>query len=230
MSDLAAEEQPIVISAEHLEPVPDTRIELERGMSYAAWLTITLAALCVIAFLWELTSGALADEQSIVSAGALERERVLSGELWRLFSSMFLHGGADHLLGNLLGNLLALYVLGMACEHVVGMRRMGLVYLLTGTAGGLLTMCLDDRPTVGASGAIFGLLGFLAALLYRHRKQIVVRENRIVVVLGVWAAYQLLLGFFDPLVANWAHIGGLLSGVALALVTSLGVPRWEPSL
>jgi rhomboid protease GluP len=218
MHDAPTDEQPIVISAEHLESVAaqDPRVELERGMSYAAWLTMAVGALCVAAFVWEIMIGALGSQDGLLSAGALMRQRVLDGELWRLFSSMFLHAGFDHLLGN----MLVLYVLGMACEHAIGRGRMALVYLFTGLIGGLLTILMDDRPTVGASGAIFGLLGFLIAFLYRHRKRIMVRENRIAVVLAIWAAYQIFMGFLDPAIANWAHIGGLLSGAGLGLVVT----------
>jgi rhomboid protease GluP len=68
---------------------------------------------------------------------------------------------------------------------------------------------------VGASGAIFGIMGAVIATLYLYRDRFQVRDKRIGVVLAVWAAYALALGAVSPMVDNAAHVGGLLGGTLL---------------
>lgn len=201
------------ISDAMLAPAVPAKRQFEKGMAYLAWTTLVVMLVCAAVFVWEIATGALVDEPSIIAAGALHRDSVAAGEFWRLGSSMFLHGSFDHLMGN----LLALYVLGVAAEHALGVKRFLLVYLASGLASGLLSMTIDPRPTVGASGAIFGLIGFLVVFLYRYRHSLVLDDRRIAGILAIWAAYQVLLGFLSPLIANFAHIGGFLGGALLAL-------------
>jgi rhomboid protease GluP len=199
------------------EPV-DTRIDFERGMSYAAPATLAIIALCSAIFGWQIATGALESEEAIIDAGALVTDRLARGEAWRLLSSMFLHGSAEHLFGN----MVALYILGLACEHAFGSATMLAIYAIAGIAGGLASAAFVPMPTVGASGAIFGLMGCAVAMLARRRRELHVRDARIGIVLGVWALWQLGLGLVSPMVANMAHIGGLLAG---ALLGWLIVPR-----
>ncbi len=70
-------------------------------------------------------------------------------------------------------------------------------------------------PTVGASGAIFGLAGAVLSMMVTHRDRIELRDHRVAIVLAVWAAYNLILGLLSPIVSNTAHIGGLLGGLVL---------------
>src|ERR1043166_2816977 len=77
----------------------ESRIDFERGMSYAPVLTLVLILANVIMFGAELATGALSSREAMISAGAAHRESVLRGEAWRLVSAIFLHGGFDHLLG-----------------------------------------------------------------------------------------------------------------------------------
>ena len=170
-----------------------------------------MIALCSAIFGWEVASGALESEEALVGSGAMVTERLLDGEVWRLVSSMFLHGSAEHLFGN----MIALYILGLACEHAYGSATMLLIYAVAGIAGALASAAVVPQPTVGASGAIFGLMGCAVAMLARRRSELHVRDRRIGVVLGVWALWQLGLGFMNPMVANMAHLGGLLAGAAL---------------
>ena len=202
----------LVITADMLaNPAPprETRLNFERGLSYAPKLALLLIGANVAMFLVELATDALADSASIIRAGALHRESVLHGEVWRLISAMFLHAGFDHLLGN----CLVLYIVGMACEHAVGWRT-ATVYFVGGLGGSMLSVVSSPGPSVGASGAIFGLAGGLIVFLYRHRDVFYVREKRTGVVLAAWAVYQLVIGLFLPFVDNFAHIGGLIGGAA----------------
>lgn len=119
-------EEPILITPQMLAGTDRTgRIDFERGMRRLPPLVLVLIALNLAMFAWELAAGALADRDTIIEAGALVRDRVLAGEWWRILSAMFLHGSVDHVLGN----VIVLYIVGMACEHAFGGARTALVYL-----------------------------------------------------------------------------------------------------
>jgi membrane associated rhomboid family serine protease len=138
---------------------------------------------------------------------------VLEGEYWRLFSATLLHGGGDHLFGN----CVALYVLGMAGEHALGAWRMLVLYVASGLAGSVASVLTGPGPSLGASGAICGLMGGVILVLYRYRRIYHVRNKEIGLVLAAWAAYIIFIGAIDPQIDNWAHFGGLLGGAAIAL-------------
>lgn len=227
-------EEPIVITPEMLAPrrvapPSDRRIDFERRMRKLPPLVLTLIVANVVVFAWEVASGVFLDRKELIEAGvtlanyvnpldtgALVRERVLAGEWWRAFTAMFLHGGPDHLIGN----MIALYIVGMACEHAFGTARTALVYFGSGVSGAALSLAASPGPSVGASGAIFGVLGAVIVTLYRHQRHFYVRDKRIGVVLAAWAAWQLVTGFMTPFIDNFAHLGGLLGGAIAALVIS----------
>lgn len=200
---------PLKITEDMLDgPAPETRIDFERGMSYFPRLTILLIITNVVIFIWQLVSGALNSKEAIIAGGALERERLLSGEIWRLVTPMVLHGSIDHLIGN----CLALYVLGMACEHVLSLPQVGVIYLVSGICGSLLSVLAQPGPSVGASGAIFGLMAATVVFLYRYQKAFYVRDHRIGFVIAAWGLYTIATGFLTPYVDNFAHIGGAIGG------------------
>jgi rhomboid protease GluP len=210
----AADEQPIRITADMLEvPRPiDTRIDFEQGMTYAPPATlIVLVALAAI-FVWQIQSGALVSRESITAAGALVRDRVMQGEWWRVLSATVLHGNFEHLIGN----AISLYILGMASEHAYGTRAMLLVYVASGVAGSLLSIAMNPGPSVGASGAIFGLMGAVMVLFWKYRSQLLVRDKRIGVVIAVWAIFTIITGLVVPMIDNAGHVGGLLGGMLTA--------------
>jgi rhomboid protease GluP len=192
---------------------PQAPVDFERGMSYAPPVTLLLIAANIAVFVWEVGRGALTSRAGIIAAGALSRPQVLHGEWWRLVTPMFLHGSPEHLIGN----MLALYVLGMACEHAVGSRPMLWLYLLSGVTGSLLSVALSPGPSVGASGAIFGLMGAVIAVLTRHQQRFYLRDKRIAAVLAAWAGYTIFTGLLSPYVDNAAHAGGFLGGALLGL-------------
>src|SRR5687768_7625117 len=196
----AADEQPIRITADMLDvPRPvDTRIDFEQGMSYAPPATLMLIVALGAIFAWQLDAGALANQESIIAAGALARDRVMQGEWWRLLSATVLHGNAEHLAGN----ALSLYILGMASEHAYGTRPMLLVYLASGVAGSLLSIATGPGPSVGASGAIFGLMGAVMVLFWKYRSKLLVRDKRIGVVIAVWAIFTIITGSVVPVIDN----------------------------
>lgn len=188
-------------------------IDFEKGMSRAPVVTLSIAAVLIAVFAWELATGATDSLEAIIAAGALYRPAVQDGQWWRILTATLLHANIGHLIGNLVG----LYIFGMGLEHGIARLRFGLVYAASGIAGSLLSLAMSEGPSVGASGAIFGLCGGLVVFLYRNQRHFIVRDKRIGFVLLFWAAYQMIEGFLTPGIDNFAHIGGFVSGAATVL-------------
>jgi membrane associated rhomboid family serine protease len=188
------------------------RVDFERGMRHLPPVTIGLVVVLAAIFATEVGLEILDSAEALILMGALSRDAVLAGEWWRLVTAVFLHGGVDHILGN----ALALFVLGMVCEHAFGRVQFVSLFVLSGIAGSVVSMLTSPGPSVGASGAIFGLQGAAVVLFRRHRERLLVRDRRIGVVLIVWAIYTVALGVLTPYVDNGAHIGGFIGGALLA--------------
>ena len=146
----------------------------------------------------------------VLNEGALIPALVAEGEAWRLVSSVFLHSGVVHL-----GfNMLSLYFLGSFVEEAFGRSRFLALYLLSGVSGGLAYLYFGgfNAPAVGASGAIFGLLG--GVLGYALRRGAFSWQNPLIRQLLILLALNLYLGFSIPNISNTAHLGGLAGGFA----------------
>jgi rhomboid protease GluP len=154
--------------------------------------------------------GLVVQPGQVVDKGALIPALVAQGEWWRLLSSMFLHSGAVHL-----GlNMLSLYFLGSFIEVAFGRGRFLALYLLSGLSGGLAYLYFGgfNVPAVGASGAIFGLLG--GVLGYALRRGTFSWQNPLIRQLLILLALNLYIGFSVPNISNTAHLGGLAGGFA----------------
>ena len=154
--------------------------------------------------------GLVVQPGQVLDEGALIPALVAQGEWWRLLSSMFLHSGAVHL-----GlNMLSLYFLGSFVEAAFGRGRFLALYLLSGLSGGLAYLYLGgfNVPAVGASGAIFGLLG--GVLGYALRRGTFSWRNTLIRQLLILLALNLYIGFSVPNISNTAHLGGLAGGFA----------------
>ena len=188
------------------------RIDFERRMRRLPLVTVVILVVLVVIFLAEVRVGALASREAIVAMGALARERVAAGEYWRLLTAPWLHGGVDHLVGN----GVALFILGMLCEAAFGRAQFVLLYVLSGLAGSLGSLAVSVGPSVGASGAIFGLQGAAIMLFRLYRDRLLVRDRRVGFVLLVWAIYSIAGGLMQPFIDNGAHIGGAVGGALIA--------------
>jgi rhomboid protease GluP len=158
-----------------------------------------------------VTSGTLTSETALVAHGALVGELVRKGEWWRIVTGAFLHGGYLHI-----GlNMFALYQVGTFVEYLTGRGRMLLIYVLSMIGSGLaVTFVQPDVPTIGASGAIFGLFGALVAIGLRMgaRGRALIGQTLPIIVLN------LIFGFSVPNISNAGHIGGLISGFFAGLI------------
>lgn len=144
---------------------------------------------------------------------------IQSKQIYRLITSMFLHGGIMHLLFN----MYALYILGSQVERYYGKRRFLLIYFLSGIMGSLFS-CVFMKTNVfgvsiGASGAIFGLMGSIAYFTYYYRATLqgVLREQIIPVIV-----LNLLLGMMIQSIDLFAHIGGLIGGLLISMAIGIG--------
>jgi membrane associated rhomboid family serine protease len=194
-------------------------------------VTYVLLGIIVLIQLGAMASGANATGSQfggsqLITDGALSGPAVADGEVYRLITAGFLHAGLMHLLFN----GFALYVLGTILEPAIGHLRFAIIYfvsLLAGSFGALLVE--PDALTVGASGAIFGLMG--AALVVMRHRGINPMESG----LGLWLGINLVFTFAIPGISIGGHIGGLVGGaVAAGLMFDVGerfrLPKTVPLL
>jgi rhomboid protease GluP len=134
-------------------------------------------------------------------------ELIVQGEYWRLITPMFLHGGLLHI-----GfNMYFLYNIGPGLENRFGRGRFLLLYFLAGFAGNVASMIMTPNPSLGASTAIFGLIGAQGIFIFLNRDWFPDRGSSalrsIITVLAINLVFGLTAG-----IDNWGHIGGLLGG------------------
>jgi rhomboid protease GluP len=177
-------------------------------------LTYALIAANLLMFAVEFFAGALNSTEALIAVGAQQVFLVTAGEWWRLLTAMFLHGGVEHLLFN----MMALYIWGRYAEAMRGRIRYALVYFASGIAGGILSYSMSVSVSVGASGAIFGLFGSFLFLRVYH-KEIFNRVFGTQVIILI--AVNLLTGFFRPNIDLWGHFGGLAGGFLAAAAVGL---------
>ncbi len=176
-------------------------------------ISYTILAINVAVFLLDVLLGGL-----LTNLGSKDNGLIAHGQFWRLVTPMFLHGGYIHL-----GiNSYSLYVIGPQVERSFGHWRFLAVYFLSGLAGSIASFALSPYPSIGASGALFGLIGALIPLLYLNRNVLANTRQRINNIIMV-IALNLVFGFTAGGIDNWAHIGGLVGGLSLAWLTS---PRY----
>jgi rhomboid protease GluP len=184
--------------------------------------TFGLIGVTVLVFIGQVVVTNLTGRDLVAQFGMKENGAIAAGEIWRLITPVFVHAGIPHIFVN----MYSLYALGPAVERIFGSQRMLVIYLLSGISGVILSFGFSPHASVGASGAIFGLLGALGTFIYRHRDRLGpvgrLQLRQIVMV----TLLNLGLGLL-PMVDNWGHLGGLLAGIALTWV--LG-PQLEVSI
>jgi membrane associated rhomboid family serine protease len=184
-----------------------------------------IGGICVALQLGQMASGASAagggfGGSSVINDFALFGPSVADGEVYRLVTAGFLHSGLFHLLVN----MYSLWILGTLLEPAVGRVRFVLIYfvsLLAGSFGALLVS--PNAVTVGASGAIFGLMG--AAVLVMRQRGIDPMQSG----LPLWIGINLVFSFAVPGISVGGHVGGLIGG-ALAAIALFELPDRVRSL
>jgi len=144
----------------------------------------------------------------------LDPEAVRAGEYYRLITAAFLHGNIFHIFVN----MYALYILGTQVETFLGRIKFVSIYLVSALTGSMMSVIITNSLSVGASGAIFGLLGALAYFGYHYRLYLGdALKNQIIPIILI----NLVIGFTIPMIDNAAHIGGLIGGIFIAMAVGL---------
>lgn len=151
------------------------------------------------------------DINVLIFLGAKVNSLIQNGEYYRLITCMFLHGGVIHLALN----MYALYAIGPLIENIFGRKKYLAIYFISGILSSMLSFIMSTSVSIGASGAIFGLLGaslvFAVKMKNRIGKEFMVN---IITVIGI----NLFIGFSMPNVDNYGHVGGLIGGVISSLI------------
>ena len=192
-------------------------------------VTWTLIALNVLIFLWDRHWNIFGSNQVFadLTMQPVEVVRAIQGKgdffpLITIFTSMFMHGSLSHIIGN----MVFLFVFGAGIEDAVGSSRFALYYILWGVVASLTQIYVNPAsavPTLGASGAIGGVLGAYFLIFPTNKIEIyvpiLVFLSFVVsawVLLGLWFLFQIFLP--QQGVANWAHAGGFMAGMLTVLI------------
>lgn len=179
--------------------------------------TIAFIVVNVIVFLFLSFKGMTEDGMFLLEHGAMYVPYMIgNGEYYRIFTSMFLHFGFDHLLNN----MVILAAIGWNLEEEIGHIKFAILYLLSGLGGNVLSAYWDIHVgdyaiSAGASGAIFGVIGALLYVAIRNRGRIGDISGRGLVFMVILSLYY---GYSSGGVDNMAHIGGLITGFVLSVL------------
>jgi membrane associated rhomboid family serine protease len=194
---------------------------------YLTYATIAVTAVVSVA--------AFEPRSGLFELLALDKLRLAQGEYWRLWTVTLLHGSYLHLFFN----MYALYLAGSLVEQIYGPRLFALMYLLAAAAGSVGSFLFGgDAPSVGASGAVFGLFGVLLAVSRTHHPVLDRRGQMLLGQIGGLIVLNLVFGLGFNVVGgnidNFAHVGGLIAGLWLGfLLVPGGVPTlsslWQRS-
>lgn len=189
-------------------------------------VTYTIVAVTVAVYLLQMGSVALfgyassaAQMDWLEAYGARINELIRAGQLWRFLTPVLLHASVPHILFN----MYALIAFGAGLERHFGHWRFLLLYILAGFTGNVLSFVLSNGYSVGASTAIFGLVGAEAVFLVQNRGLFGNQFGRAIGNVIFVVAINLLLGL-TPGIDNWGHVGGLLGGLIFAWFAG---PIWQ---
>src|SRR5213592_945060 len=206
--------------------IPEDQLEF----LHAVWtrrprFTYIFLAVNIGIFLLMSLAGGTTNEATLMAFGVKSNAEINQGQIWRLVTPIFIHIGLLHLFFN----SYALWIVGPQVEKLYGSTRFVILYVVTGVAGVFGSYFYHPQSiSAGASGAIFGLFGVLLVFGIRYRRSIPPFFKRAVGtgVLPV-IVINLIIGFTIPGIDNSAHIGGLVTGAALALLVPYQKPRDE---
>lgn len=141
---------------------------------------------------------------------------IMEGQYWRLVMPIFLHALYNPI--HIFVNSYSLYVVGPQVERILGRWKFAAVYLAAGIVGNIASFAFSSNPSVGASGAIFGLLGALLYIWQRYRKVISGSFGTGII---ITILFNVIYGFSSPNIDNFAHLGGLAGGYLAAAAAGL---------
>jgi rhomboid protease GluP len=203
--------------AQPAQPMARVSVHLEAEKPY---VTYWLVGVTVFIYLLQIISQFLLGYDLPAYIGMKANELILQGQIWRLFTPALLHGGLLHIFFN----MYALYSIGREIEMFYGHRRYLVLYILSAFAGNVFSFLFTSAPSLGASTAIFGLIGAQALFIYQNRKFFKNSRTMLINSLLVIGVNLFIIGSLQ-FVDNFGHLGGLLGGVAFAWFAG---PIWAP--
>ena len=186
----------------------------------APYVTYSIIGITVLFYVLQLVSESVLGTDIPVIYGARINEAILAGELWRFLTPALLHGSLPHIAFN----MYALLSFGTSLERYFGHGRFFLLYILGAFTGNVASFLFSPGYSVGASTAIFGLLGAEAVFLIQNRKVFPGQFRSAIGNIIFIAAINLFIIGSLPGIDNWGHIGGLIGGL---MFTSFAGPVWE---
>ena len=176
-------------------------------------VTYTLLGITAVAYLLQLAGVYLLGDDYLAYFGLKVNELIEAGQVWRLFTPMFLHDNAS--IFHIGFNMYALFSIGPGLERHYGSGRFTMLYLISGFAGNVLSFLFSPAASWGASTAIFGLLGAEGVFLYQNKGLFGPSARAALIQIIIIAGVNLMIGL-SPGIDNWGHIGGLAAGVLFA--------------
>jgi len=147
-------------------------------------------------------------------------ENIWAGEYWRIITSIFIHKSFFHFFIN----SVAIYCFGMILESFIGRWKFLAQYLLSGIFGNLFSLLFNDKPSIGASGAIWGLIGGLAVFVWQNRMHLPGKHiAMILLALVPFIAYNQIFGFNLEGIDEMAHLGGFAGGCLVAWIINVNI-------
>jgi rhomboid protease GluP len=179
--------------------------------AYRPYVTYILIGICVVVYLVQAGTSYFLNLDYPAALGVKDNSLILQGQLWRLFTPMFLHGSILHI-----GfNMWALFLIGPTIERFYGRWRYLGLYIVSGFGGNVISFMFSPYPSLGSSTAIFGLLAAEGVLIYQNRGLFGNIARRALSEVVIIAVVNLIFGL-SPGIDNWGHIGGLIGGVLFA--------------
>ncbi|MCI8514628.1 MAG: rhomboid family intramembrane serine protease [Lachnospiraceae bacterium] len=179
--------------------------------------TVILIGVNVVFFLYVMYAGSFSDSRFMLQAGVLYPPSIWEEhEFYRLITAMFLHFGPEHLFFN----MLLLYFLGSLLEKTFGSLLFLFIYLFSGLIGNVVSLIYYSVGDInvlsaGASGAVFGLVGVVAYMVFANRGYFEGISSRRIILMIVFSLYS---GFTGGGVNNTAHVAGLLAGALCGMI------------
>ncbi|HSJ89056.1 MAG TPA: rhomboid family intramembrane serine protease [Anaerolineales bacterium] len=186
----------------------------------APYVTYSIIGITTLIYLLQMASQILLQADIPLQLFAKANDLIRAGQLWRLLTPALVHTTVAHI-----GfNMYALFSFGTGLERHFGRWRFLLLYVLGAFTGNVLSFLFSPGYSVGASTAIFGLLGAEAVFLVQNRKLFAGQFRSAIGNIIFIAAINLFIIGSLPGIDNWGHIGGLLGGL---MFTSFAGPLWE---
>lgn len=190
----------------------------------APMMTVVFIVINIAVFFITEILGDTEDTEFMLRAGAMFPYNVTElGEWWRIITANYLHFGFEHLINN----MVVLGASGMVLEQAMGKVKFSILYIASGIGGSILSLIMmlktnDIAVAAGASGAVFGIFGGLLWVVIANRGRYKDLNGRGVIFMIALALYY---GISSTGVDNWGHVGGLLTGIVIAVLLYRKVPQ-----